>query len=119
MKHPHGIIVNDIIQQFNQVSVGVKTGKQVFFFFPFNRMIKKFERKRPPNVIFGNPMILLRRGEEAQPAPESNRRGAGRVLTLFKNSPWLLFCAPYTEAKAPGGILEPINASLFERIIVK
>jgi hypothetical protein len=63
MEHPHGIIINNIIQQFNQVGMGVKADKQILFVLPLNRMVKEFECKRPPDVIPGNPMLKRRLAE--------------------------------------------------------
>ncbi|MDR0409122.1 MAG: hypothetical protein LBH18_01805 [Spirochaetaceae bacterium] len=57
------VIINNIIQQFNQVGPLIKADKQVLFLLPFNGMVKKFERKRPPDVIFGNPMLKRRLAE--------------------------------------------------------
>jgi hypothetical protein len=39
VEHPYSIIVNDIIQQFNQVGMGVKADKQILLFLPLNRMV--------------------------------------------------------------------------------
>jgi hypothetical protein len=60
MKHPHSIIINNIVQQFNQVGMIIEADKQVLLFFTLNGMVKKFERKRQPDIIFGNPMLKRR-----------------------------------------------------------